>query len=143
VLLAVVLALSVLGLVRIGTDDELQRDDWKSVAGYLDERRAAALVISPANDSRSLSYYMGRFFKIVEPGPGTSQIAVIEVTRAPLAERPRPKAVPGFRIAEVKDTGTYRLVLLRAPRKVFVGPGLAAQAALRPEDVALVADLTR
>ncbi len=51
--------------------------------------------------------------------------------------------MPGFAVAEVRDTGTYRIVLLRAPARTVVGPALAARAALWPENVALVADLTR
>jgi hypothetical protein len=133
----------VLALVRIGTDDGLQRDDWRSAAAYLDKKRAAALVVSPANDARPLSYYLGRFFTLVDPGVGTSEIAVIELTRAPIGERTPPRTVPGFRVADVEDTDTYRLVLLRSPTRVMVGPALASQAAARPDDAAVVADLTR
>jgi uncharacterized membrane protein len=143
VLLTVVLALSALGLVRTATEDKLQRDDWRGVAEYLDQRRAGALVVSPANDARPLSFYLGRVYNIVDPGVGTSEIAVIDVTRAPEDERIPPRAVPGFSVAEVKDEGAYRLVLLRSARRMVVGPALARQAALRPEDAALVADLTR
>jgi len=142
-LLTGALALSVLALVRIGTDDGLQRDDVRSAAAYLDKQRAAAIVVSPANDARTLSYYLGRFFTLVDPGVGTRDIAALELTRAPVGERKPPRTVPGFRVADVEDTDTYRLVLLRAPSPVMVGPALAAQAAARPEDAALVADLTR
>lgn len=143
-LLAVVLALSTVALVHTATDDDLQRDDWRSAAAYVEKRRARAIVVSPAHDARTLSYYLGRrFSNIAEPGVGTSEIAVVDLTRAPVAERPQPKAVPGFTIAEVKDTGTYRLVLLRSPNRVVVGPALALQAALRPADAATVDDLSR
>jgi hypothetical protein len=138
-----VLVLCTVALIRAGTDDELQRDDWRSVAEYLDDRHARALVVSPANDIRTLSFYMGRFFNLNDPGVETNVIAVIELTREPADRRNPPRSVPGFTVAEVKDEGSYRLVLLRSPRLTTVGPGLARQAAPRPEDVALVADLSR
>ena len=62
---------------------------------------------------------------------------------APVDQRTPPRTVPGFTVAAIKDTDTYRLVLLRSPTRVTVGPALARQAALRPEDAATVADLTR
>jgi mannosyltransferase len=140
-LLAVALALSAVALVRTGTDDALQRDDIRAVSNYLDRHRAFAVVVAPADDVRPLSYYQGGLAKIVDPGVTTTEIAVIDFTRAPRGERAAPRPVPGFTVAEVKDTGTYRLVLLRSTRPIVVGPALARQATPRPEDSATYADL--
>jgi 4-amino-4-deoxy-L-arabinose transferase-like glycosyltransferase len=140
-LAVLVLALSVLAVGRIATDDALQRDDWKSASSYLRERRVQALVISPAIEARTVSYYLGKLYNIVDPGVKTTQIAVVDLTRAPEGERSPPKPPPGWTVADVRDTDTYRLVLLRSPRPDVVGPGLALQVAARPGDVAAVADL--
>jgi hypothetical protein len=99
-------------------------------------------VISPAVEARTLRYYLGHLFNIVEPGVRTREIAIVDLTRAPAGERIPPRQVPGFTVADVKDTATYRLVLLRSPEPVAVGPGLALQVAARPGDVAAVADLS-
>jgi len=98
--------------------------------------------VSPANNVRPIDYYMGHLFNIVDPGVNTDRIAVIDTTRAPRGERIPPRRVPGFTTAQVLDTDTYRIVLLRAPEPVAVGPGLALQAAARPQDVRAVADVT-
>jgi mannosyltransferase len=137
-----VLALSTVALIRTATDDALQRDDWRGAVGYLEQHHVQAVVVSPANNARPIDYYMGHLFGIVDPGLKTDRIAVIETTRAPRGERIPPRRVPGFTTAEVKDTDTYRIVLLRAPRPVVVGPGLALQAAADPQDVRAVADVT-
>jgi len=136
------LALSAVALVKTAGDDALQRDDWRRAAAYLEQRHVQAIVISPANNVPPLDYYKGHLFNIVDPGVLTDKIAVIDTTRAPLGERIPPRRVPGFTTAEVEDTGTYRIVLLRSPKPVLVGPGLALQSAARPQDVRAVADNT-
>ena len=142
VMASAVVALSVLALVRTGTDDALQRDDWRRASRFLTENRVQAIVVSPANDARPLDYYLGHLFNIVDPGVNTDRIAVIEVTRAPRADRVPPRQAQGFTASNVVDTGTYRLVLYRSPRPQVVGPALALQAAARPENVAAKADLS-
>jgi len=142
VLGAAVLALSAVSLIRTATDDALQRDDWRAAVGYLEQHDVQAIVVSPANNVRPIDYYMGHLFNIVDPGVNTDRIAVIDTTRAPRGERIPPRRVPGFTTAQVLDTDTYRIVLLRAPEPVAVGPGLALQAAARPQDVRAVADVT-
>jgi hypothetical protein len=142
VLGATVLALSAVSLIRTATDDALQRDDWRTAVDYLEQHDVQAIVVSPANNVRPIDYYMGQLFNVVDPGVTTDRIAVIDTTRAPRGDRIPPRQVPGFTTAEVKDTDTYRIVLLRAPKPVAVGPGLALQAAARPQDVRAVADVT-
>jgi mannosyltransferase len=144
ILLAAVLALSALALVRTGTDDALQRDDWRTAVDDLDRTRAGAIVVSPADNLRPLRHYYPRpLFELVDPGVGTSEIAVLDTTRAPIAERIAPRPPPGFAVAEIRDTDTYRIVLLRSSAQMVVGPGLARRAAARPDNVHPVADLER
>jgi len=143
VLLAAVVVLSAVALVRTATDDRLQRDDWRSVARFLDGRHARILVTSPQDDGRALSYYMGGLLELTDPGVETQEVAVVELTRAPLRERRALLPVPGFRPIATSDAETYRLVLERSPRTVTLGPGAVLPFAFRPDDAAAYADLNR
>jgi uncharacterized membrane protein len=142
-LLALLCALFAVALVKIGTDDVLQRDDWRAAA-ELEGTNARVIVVSPAIEARTLRHYRPGLRDLIEPGVGdTTEVAVIGLTRAPRGERPDPAPpAPGFRPAKVIDTGTYRIVVFRGPRSV-VGPRGATAAALQPDDSFGLADLSR
>jgi mannosyltransferase len=143
-LLALLCALFAVALVKIGTDDVLQRDDWRAAAAELEGTNARVIVVSPAIEARTLRHYRPGLRDLIEPGVGdTTEVAVIGLTRAPRGERPDPAPpAPGFRPAKVIDTGTYRIVVFRGPRSV-VGPRGATAAALQPDDSFGLADLSR
>jgi hypothetical protein len=139
-----VCALFALALVRIASDDALQRDDWRAVAAELERGHARVLVVSPAIETRTLRHYRGNLSDLIDPGVGdTVEVAAIGLTRAPRGERRIPPApAPGFRPARVIDAGTYRIVIFRGPPTI-VTPAGAARAALERGDSAGLADLTR
>ena len=141
--LAVVAVGSVVALVRTGTDDALQRDDWGSVSAELDRYRARVIIISGANEARTLRWHRPNLPEIIDPGVATSEVAIVGLTRAPLAERPAPRPPPGFRTVRTIDSGTYRLIIARAPREAVVGRAAALGSAFTPGDVHIVADLRR
>ena len=143
VVLGIVCALSALAVVRIATDDRLQRDDWRSAAAELDRHRARVVVVSPANEARTLRWYGPNLPDVVEPGVATSEVAIAGLTRAPRDERPSPQPPPGFRTVRTIDGNTYRLIIAQAPAEAVVGPAAALGSALIPGDAHAVADLRR
>lgn len=143
VVLGGVLALSVVGLVRIAGDDALQRDDWRSAASELDGRRAAVIVVSPANEARTLRWYRPNLPDLIEPGLAPQEIAIVDLTRAPTADRAMPNLPPGSRPAAVIDSGTYRIVIARPPSGTVIGPRQALRSSFRPDDAKPLADLRR
>ena len=138
-----VVVLSIVVLGRTGTDDALQRDDWRSIAAELDYHRARVVVVSPGIQVRTLRWYRDGLPDLVEPGVLTTEIAVVGLTRAPLSERAVPALPPGFRAVTTVDHGTYRLVIARAAAEQEVPPGLAAGSGFTPGDLYVVADLRR
>lgn len=139
-LLALVCALSVLAVVRIATDDALQRDDWRSVAAQLDSPRAHAIVVSPAFEARTLRWYRPNLPDLVDPGVPVSEVAVVGLTRRPRRERPVARTPPGFAPVATVDHDTYRLTIFRAPREVAVDRATALGSALQPDDAFPLAD---
>jgi mannosyltransferase len=141
--LALVWALSLLALVRIATDDALQRDDWRSAAHALDDQRAGVIVVSPADEARTLRWYRPNLPDLIDPGIATREVAIVGLTRAAPSKRPSPQPPPGFRIVATIDRGTYRMTIARAPRATTVSPAAALQSAMTPADAQAVADLRR
>jgi hypothetical protein len=142
-LLGVLCALFAVALVRIATDDALQRDDWRALAAELERRHARVVVVSPATGLGPLRHYRANLSDLIYPGVDTGEVAVVGMTRGPRSDRPTPPPpAPGFQITEIIDSGTYRVVVFRGPRDV-IDPAEAAKSALARGDSAGVADLTR
>ncbi|MEA2445082.1 MAG: mannosyltransferase [Thermoleophilales bacterium] len=142
-LLAVLCALFAVALARTASDDALQRDDWRAVAAELERRHARVVVVSPAIELRTLRHYRGNLSDLIYPGVDTEEVAIVGLTRAPRGDRPiPPPPAPGFKRAEIIDSGTYRIVIFRGPRDV-IDPAEAAGSALARGNSAGVADLTR
>jgi uncharacterized membrane protein len=141
--LAVVCALSLVAVVRIATDDALQRDDWRSAVAILDEHHARVIVVSPANEARTLRWYRPNLPNLIDPGVATGEVAIVGLTRAPEDERPTPRLPPGFRAVATVDRGTYRLIIADAPQEQLVSPAMALGSALAVGNAAAVADLRR
>ena len=140
-LLAGVCALFVLSLVRVGTDDGLQRDDWRAVRATLERRNPPVIVVSPAIQARSLRYYAGDMPALLDPGLETGAVAAVGLTREPRADRVMPEApAPGFS-PKVFDGDTYRVVLFEGT-PAMIGVVAAHRAALEPSDAQPLADLT-
>ena len=131
--LALMCVLSTVALVRMATDDGLQRDDWRSVDATIERSRAGVIVVSPSIQARSLRYYEPDLVDLVEPGLGPSVVAAVGLTREPIEDRALPESpAPGF-TPTVIDTETYRLVLFRG-QPTLIGPAAAVRAALNPSD---------
>jgi uncharacterized membrane protein len=140
-LLAVICTLFAVALVRVATDDALQRDDWRGVRATIERSRAHVIVVSPRIESRSLHHYVPDLVNLVDPGLAPSVVAVVRLTREPYDDRPEPRPpAPGF-TPTVIDTGTYRIVLFRG-RPTLIGPARALGAAVEPSDAHAFGDLT-
>jgi 4-amino-4-deoxy-L-arabinose transferase-like glycosyltransferase len=141
--LALVCALSLVAVVRIATDDALQRDDWRSAVAILDHHHARVVVVSPANEARTLRWYLPGLPTVVDPGVATDEVAIVGLTRAPRDQRPVPRPPAGFRTVLTVDRGTYRLIIADAPQELVVSPAMALGSALEAGNAAAVADLRR
>jgi hypothetical protein len=130
-------------VVRIATDDALQRDDWRSAARALKAHHAGVIVVSPADEARTLRWYRPNLPNLIDPGFVTREVAVVELTRAAPADRETPPPPPGFRTVATVDRDTYRLTVARAPQDTLVSPAAARASALTPDDAQAVADLRK
>ena len=119
-------AIGVAVVVKVATDSDLQRYDYRGVAARLDgPHPTRAIVANPLNSVTPFAAYL-RGIDHLPPGTPVSEIAIVglrsqdESTRARVFDPAYDPVVPGFERTLRVDTDTYTLILLRGSRPTAV-----------------------
>jgi hypothetical protein len=123
-------------VVSVATDEASQRPDWRGAASALGQPKVPrALVVTPWIDSE-VWVYLPAACPMPSQGAPVREISIVEMARLgryglgrPRPPRPegQPRALPGFVLAEMRETPTYTLISFRSTEPRRVSPG-----ALRP-----------
>ncbi|HEX8064925.1 MAG TPA: glycosyltransferase family 39 protein [Thermoleophilaceae bacterium] len=130
---AALCALSLVAVIAVLARPEYQRDDWRGVAEALGPAAAErAVVVNPVAGSVPLRLYasgLDEFPKALHPVSEIDLVAVASRRPGQTPRPPRPPAptVPGFAPAARRETDTFTLIRLVAPRPTPISAaGLAA-----------------
>ena len=121
VALAAGLALvSLAAILAVFTRPEFQRDDWRGAAEAIGPARGErALVVNPIAGAVALRVYLDGLEPYGEQFRPVDEIALVAVTERRPGETPHPPRppsprIPGFALADRRETDTFTLVRLRA-----------------------------
>lgn len=120
--------------LKVTTDPQLQRDDWRNVAAALPRSGTlrAAVVVYPAYQSAALSRQRPDLVELVEPEPLSRIVLVL----AGFTEPPASFRVPnGFTLSAVDEVQHFVLIEFRSTAAVALGPSDIARGPLADSDV--------
>ena len=142
---AALCAIGVAVVVKVATDDHLQRYDYRGVATTLrpETRRPRAIVANPANSLTPIAAYVPGI-DYLPPGARVREIVFLgmrsqdESTRARAFDPSYAPRVPGFRQTERGDLDRFTVISLQAKRPTPVDPEQLQAARLGRDDAALI-----
>lgn len=131
-------AVAIVVNLQVATDDDLQRDDWRSAARALGSApgEPRAVVVTPEFQKKPLRLYAGSLPPLPPAGAAVREVVVVENDRP--APSTLPPAPPGFTEAGRVRTPSYSLVRFRAPAPVLVTPMSLAGAHVVPKPPAIL-----
>jgi hypothetical protein len=141
---AALCAIGIAVVVKIASDDQLQRYDYRAVSELLEPRSTTrAIVANPTNSLTPFAAYVpgtdhlppsARVREIVFVGMHSQD----ESTRARAFDPAFVPRVPGFEQTERVDSGLYTLITLQAPRATRVDLRALQDARLGSDEAALL-----
>src|SRR4051812_36314333 len=143
---AALCAIGIAVVVKVATDDHLQRYDYRDVAGQFlrgHPQRPRAIVANPGNSLTPIAAYVPGV-DYLPPGARVREIVVLgmrsqdESTRARAFDPSFAPRVAGFRQTDRADRDRFTVITLQAPRPTAVNLEQLQAARLGQDDAALI-----
>jgi hypothetical protein len=121
--LAVLAVIGLVAVVGVWHEPRWQRENWRGMAQALPAPKGPRAIILPALGSRPLRLYIPHLDKLPQAGVPVREIALVypvrrqvgKVDTLPPPHIPTPR-YGAFQLVERRETDSYSLVLMRAPR---------------------------
>lgn len=134
-----VVVLSIICIVAVCTNPLFQRLDWRGVARAMGPITAPRAIVGDHNAYAAFTPYLSRYRPFTRGTPVEEvdvfafpyRLAGAHESHPPV--RPAiPPSLPGFRVAQVRETDSYTLIRYRAPTPVPVSADVLARLNLTP-----------